>query len=160
MDNAWVVSYGPSSLLKEMIRYSTRLVFGRVVPGSRSLTLLHAAFFFRLPRVQLLCCTLFIANWCASCQLGFLNTTLIYNICFQFLVLTLKSLIGGVVNFENTLTFETGHAKKKYFDKGNLPPRKKLIRSKSTFTFWNLCLVDGVSLGKVLRKWKSKFHHV
>lgn len=46
MDNAWVVSYGPSSLLKEMIRYSTRLVFGRVVPGSGSLTLLHAAFFF------------------------------------------------------------------------------------------------------------------
>lgn len=46
MDNAWVVSYGPPSLLKEMIRYSTRLVFGRVVPGSRSLTLLHAAFFF------------------------------------------------------------------------------------------------------------------
>lgn len=40
------------------------------------------------------------------------NTSLIYNICFQFLVLTLKSLIGGVVNFENALTFETGHAKK------------------------------------------------
>lgn len=46
MDNAWVVSYGPSSLLKEIIRYSKRLVFCRVVPGSRSLTLLHAAFFF------------------------------------------------------------------------------------------------------------------
>lgn len=46
MDNAWVISYGPSSLLKEIIRYSTRLVFCRVVPGSRSLTLLHAAFFF------------------------------------------------------------------------------------------------------------------
>ena len=110
MDNAWVVSYGPSSLLKEMIRYSTRLVFGPGFKVSNPAT--RCIFFFRLPRVQLLCCTLFIANWSASCQLGFLNTTLIYNICFQFLVLTLKSLIGGVVNFENTLTFETGHAKK------------------------------------------------
>lgn len=149
MDNAWVVSYGPPSLLKEMIRYSTRLVFGRVVSGSRSLTLLHAAFFFSVA-----------PSSTPLLYFVYSNTSLIYNICFQFLVLTLKSLIRDVVNFENTLTFETGHAKKKYFDRGNLPPRKKLIRSKSTFTFWNLCLVDGVSLGKVLRKWKSKFHHV
>lgn len=149
MDNAWVVSYGPPSLLKEMIRYSTRLVFGRVVSGSRSLTLLHAAFFFSVA-----------PSSTPLLYFVYSNTSLIYNICFQFLVLTLKSLIRDVVNFENTLTFETGHAKKKYFDRGNLPPRKKLIRSKSTFTFWNLCLVDGVSLEKVLRKWKSKFHHV
>lgn len=149
MDNAWVVSYGPPSLLKEMICYSTRLVFGRVVPGSRSLTLLHAAFFFSVA-----------PSSTPSLYFVYSNTSLIYNICFQFLVLTLKSLIRGVVNFENTLTFETGHAKKKYVDRGNLPPRKKLIRSKSTCTFWNLCLVDGESLGKVLRKWKSKFHHV
>ena len=149
MDNAWVVSYGPPSLLKEMIRYSTRLVFGRVVSGSRSLTLLHAAFFFSVA-----------PSSTPLLYFVYSNTSLIYNICFQFLVLTLKSLIRDVVNFENTLTFETGHAKKKYFDRGNLPPRKKLIRSKSTFTFWNLCLVDGVSLGKVLRKWKSKFDHV
>lgn len=138
MDNAWVVSYGPPSLLKEMIRYSTRLVFGRVVSGSRSLTLLHAAFFFSVA-----------PSSTPLLYFVYSNTSLIYNICFQFLVLTLKSLIRDVVNFENTLTFETGHAKKKYFDRGNLPPRKKLIRSKSTFTFWNLCLVDGVSLGKV-----------
>ena len=99
MDNAWVVSYGPPSLLKEMIRYSTRLVFGRVVSGSRSLTLLHAAFFFSVA-----------PSSTPLLYFVYSNTSLIYNICFQFLVLTLKSLIGGVVNFENALTFETGHA--------------------------------------------------
>ena len=51
----------------------------------------------QFPLNQLLCCTFSIANWSASCQLGFLNTMFIIQ-WFQFVCLALKSPVRGEVN--------------------------------------------------------------
>lgn len=54
------------------------------------------------PCVQLLCCTLYIANWSASCQLRFLKIMFLYNVWVQFVLTGLESSIWGVVNQVNT----------------------------------------------------------
>ena len=61
--------------------------------------------------VQLLFCTLYVSNWSASCQLGFLNMFILYhNVVVSNLAL--KSVIGGGVSSVYTHTYVRNYVRK------------------------------------------------
>ena len=61
--------------------------------------------------VQLLFCTLYVSNWSASCQLGFLNMFILsHNVVVSNLAL--KSVIGGEVSSVCTHTYVRNYVRK------------------------------------------------
>ena len=94
---------------------------GRVVracnlmfPGSSPpLTFLLTGFVLGSPKVtvQLLFCTLYVSNWSASCQLGFLNMFILsHNVVVSNLAL--KSVIGGEVSSVYTHKYVRNYVRK------------------------------------------------